>query len=127
MPIVKCQICGKQVNVPINWNRNERCTNCNGYFVEISQNQGYPSISNQLNQIGNDMGNNISSIPHIIIGKDKKTSNLNTQNTNLGYQTPPDEGYEKFEKYRQYGMWIIILLVVGYAAFEIFKIIFFGG
>lgn len=126
MPIVQCQNCGKEVNAPINWNRNERCINCNGYFSEVQQ--GYPSISNQLNKIGQDMGNNIGSIPHIIIGKDKKTPNLNTQNTNLGYPNQPiDKSYEKFEKYRQYGMWIIILAVIGYAGFRIIKIMFFGG
>jgi len=127
MPIIKCQNCGKQVNAPDNWNRNTKCTSCGFYFSEIQQNQGYPSISGQLNEIGRDMGNNISSIPHIIIGKDKKTPNLNTQNANLGYPaTQLDKDYNRFEKIRIYGMWGIILLVIGYAGFRIFKIIFLG-
>lgn len=133
MVIVKCQNCGKELNAPVNWNRNEKCNTCGGYFTEV---QGYPSVSNQLNQIGQDIGNNISQVPHIYLGKGgfsttnpdtqktQKTKNLNTQNTNLDGL---DKGYEKFEKIRQYGMWIIILLVIGYAGFRIFKIIFFGG
>ena len=40
---IKCNNCGKIIeNVPINWNRNERCLNCNGYFTEltnVNQNQ----------------------------------------------------------------------------------------
>ena len=134
MPKVQCNNCKKQVNAPENWNRNEKCTTCDSYFSEINNQLQVPSISSQLNEIGRDMGNNISSIPHIIIGKDRNTQqkqnnpNLNTQNANLGYPAPQlDKDYNKFEKIRMYGMWGIILLVIGYAGFRIFKIIFFGA
>jgi len=129
---IKCNNCNKIIeNVPINWNRNERCLTCNGYFTEltnVNQNQ-YPSISGQLNEIGKDMRENIGSIPHIIIGKDRNTQqiknnqNLNTQNPNLGYPTPKvDKGYELFEKLRRYGLYAAIIAVIGYAIFRLLGI-----
>lgn len=115
MPTLKCNNCGKEINnVPNMWDRNEKCINCNGYFSEIQQ-QGYSSISNQLNQIGQDIGNNIGSIPHIIIGKERKNP-MNIKNPKLSIE---DKGYEQYEKIRKWGLWIIISLVVGYAVYRI--------
>ena len=75
------------------------------------------------------MRENIGSIPHIIIGKDRNTQqiknnqNLNTQNPNLGYPTPKvDKGYELFEKLRRYGLYAAIIAVIGYAIFRLLGI-----
>jgi len=78
------------------------------------------------------MGDQMRNIPHIVIGKNKPQQN----------QTAPyrkwkiDKQKEYFQgdpidnqinNFKKYGLIAVVLLIAGYAAYRIIKIILFGG
>jgi len=139
MADIQCTNCKKIVRVPDNWPREAICNTCGGSFVEVGksnqQNMQRYNISNQFQGIGNQLQ---SSIPHISIGRGGLSTKSTRNTPNSPLQPPqlpisqnprqsiidPDvftPNQEKLlNKVKNWGMIIIIALVIGYAAWRIF-------
>lgn len=126
MKTLKCNKCNKIINnAPDNWDRNEKCLTCNGYFSEINQNNSGLGISNVT-----------ENIPHIYLGKEgfstsnqpkpnktQKSPNSNTQKDNL--ECPEDDkGYKLYENIRKWAFIVLLCLVIGYAGYRIILAMF---
>ena len=136
---IQCQNCKKIVRVQDNWPREAICNTCGGSFVEVGksnqQNMKRYNISNQFQGIGNQLQ---SSIPHISIGTGGFSTKRAQNTPNMPLQTPqspisqtPSQGItdsdfftpkqeKMLKKVKNWGMILIISLVIGYAAWRIF-------
>ena len=103
----------------------------------------YKPIEQQFRETAQEIGNNRKNIPHLVIGKGGiQTNNQNMQNypqnycpyckrpynyTNMPPNTnfkpqnrPEDKDYkDTFTKIRNWGLWIAISIVIGYAVYRL--------
>lgn len=94
----------------------------------------YKSINDQFRETAQDIRGNI---PHLVIGKQGLNTNQNNNPIcpyckrpfNQIYQNKPVNIQEKdytntFNKIRNWGLWIVISLVIGYAAYRLLSFLF---
>lgn len=123
---IKCLRCNRTVNVQENWDRNATCSQCGGYFQEISQQSQNYSVSGQFQQLGQ----KIQGVPHIILDnkriytqKSQPLIQNYPQPQNIPYNVPQNANLpytkNKYDKIKEIGLWVMVTLVVSYAAYRI--------
>lgn len=127
---IKCNGCGRILNVMPNWDRQGTCQNCGNYFSDLNQRNFQPnrnSLNNTFNQLGNQINSNV---PHLYIGSNGISTKQQAPYPNQKvkpnyppktYQYPNFKTKEQiiFEKVRWWGLAIAVSLVIGYAVYRI--------
>ena len=143
---IQCPSCKKILENP-NWNPKDTCINCKCYFIPLQTQPIQPQsgLGQQFEQIGQSF-QQMSNVPHIMIGKQGISTNQNqpiqqtqpiyqnNQNIQPQYpQTPQNNQFQHnpylnpdltrkedtFDKIRKWGFIFIIAVVVCYAGFRI--------
>ena len=124
--MIQCTKCGRILENP-NWNPKDNCKVCGGYFTWIDTPQ-FP-MQNYPNPLPNT--NDLPEIPHIYLGKNgfsTKPMNNPIQPSNNRPRVPQnvdskveERGYNRNEKIRIYGFYVLLSLVIGYAVYRIIK------
>lgn len=129
--IIECIKCKKRMKIFGEFQRNANCSTCGSYFIQIYPKNDNFNLSNQFQQMGNDISANL---PHIKIGKD----GISTKNGQINRNKPPQSNnynnpiidkdvftpkQEKLLlKIKNYGIILIIALVIGYALWRLIKL-----
>ncbi len=130
---IQCLGCGRIIENP-NWNQKDNCKVCGYLFRPLPQ---FP-MQNNNNQNYNPLPNiqDLPQMPHVYLSKNGFSMNKPIpqpnnrprmpQNVNPPVKNNEERLYSLYEKIRIYGFYVLLSLVIGYAAYRIIKL-FFGG